>query len=262
MKTIRQIILFSFDRFKGLFFLICIVASCSSARQDQDNKNKEISITMNPEQNNDTLRWKNEAKNMVKRQLISRGIADQKVLRVMENTPRHLFVPYNLINRAYDDGPLPIGEGQTISQPYIVAIMTELLKLEGHEKVLEIGTGSGYQAAVLAQLVDSCYTIELIKKLADVASNHLKQLGYTNVIARCGDGYQGWPEHAPFDCIIVTAAPEKIPEKLVEQLKIGGRMVLPVGNYYQELIVVTRTKQGITRENIIPVRFVPMVKPE
>lgn len=213
-------------------------------------------------QNNDTLQWKKEAKNMVTHQLIYRGIADQNVLRVMENTPRHLFVPENLRQEAYFDGPLPIGEGQTISQPYIVAIMTELLELKGHEKVLEIGTGSGYQAAVLAPLVDTCYTIELVQKLADRASDLLKQLGYTNVIAKCDDGYKGWPEHAPFDCIIVTAAPIEIPQTLVEQLKIDGRMVLPVGKFYQELIVVTKTRRGISRESIIPVRFVPMVKPE
>lgn len=217
---------------------------------------------MSPGQNDDTLQWKKEAKNMVTHQLISRGIADQNVLRVMGNTPRHLFVPENLRLEAYTDGPLPIGEGQTISQPFIVAIMTELLQLKGNEKVLEIGTGSGYQAAVLAQLVDTCYTIELVPKLAHIAGERLKQLGYTNVIAKCGDGYQGWPEHAPFDCIIITAAPESIPERLVEQLKIDGKMVLPVGRFYQELIVVTKTKRGISRERIIPVRFVPMVKPE
>jgi protein-L-isoaspartate(D-aspartate) O-methyltransferase len=217
---------------------------------------------MHSEQNDDTPQWKKEAKRMVDSQLISRGIADKNVLRVMENTPRHLFVPENLRAEAYTDGPLPIGDGQTISQPYIVAIMTELLKLEGQEKVLEIGTGSGYQAAILAQLVDTCYTIELVKKLADSAGDRLKRLGFTNVIAKCDDGYKGWPEHAPFDCIIITAAPEEIPEKLVEQLKTGGIMVLPVGRYYQELIVVTKTKRGITRESIIPVRFVPMVKPD
>lgn len=217
---------------------------------------------MSPERNDDTLKWKGEARYMVTSQLISRGIADENVLRVMQNTPRHLFIPDNLRQEAYSDRPLPIGEGQTISQPFIVAIMTELLELKGHEKVLEIGTGSGYQAAVLSQLVDTCYTIELVKKLADDASVRLKQLGYTNVIAKCGDGYKGWPEHAPFDRIIVTAAPEEIPKELVEQLKPDGIMVLPVGRYYQELIVVTKTKRGISRERIIPVRFVPMVKPD
>ncbi|MBA4408755.1 MAG: protein-L-isoaspartate O-methyltransferase [Odoribacter sp.] len=217
---------------------------------------------MNTVQDEETPQWKKETKNMVNHQLISRGIADKKVLRVMENTPRHLFIPENLRKEAYRDGPLPIGEGQTISQPYIVAIMTELLRLEGHEKVLEIGTGSGYQAAVLSPLVDTCYTIELVPKLAERASECLKQLGYTNVIAKCGDGYQGWPEHAPFDRIIITAAPEEIPKTLVEQLKPDGIMVLPVGRFYQELIVVTKTRNGINRESIIPVRFVPMVKPD
>lgn len=217
---------------------------------------------MQKEQNGETDDWKKEAENMVSRQLIARGIADRNVLRVMGNTPRHLFVPENLRSEAYRDGPLPIGEGQTISQPFIVAIMTELLKLNGDEKVLEIGTGSGYQAAVLAQLVDTCYTIELVKKLADSSGTLLKQLGYKNVIAKCGDGYKGWPEHAPFDRIIITAAPPEIPQTLVEQLKPDGIMVLPVGKYYQQLIVVTKTKKGIRQENIIPVRFVPMVKPD
>lgn len=217
---------------------------------------------MQKEQNGETDDWKKEAENMVSRQLIARGIVDRNVLRVMGNTPRHLFVPENLRSEAYRDGPLPIGEGQTISQPFIVAIMTELLKLNGDEKVLEIGTGSGYQAAVLAQLVDTCYTIELVKKLADSSGTLLKQLGYKNVIAKCGDGYKGWPEHAPFDRIIITAAPPEIPQTLVEQLKPDGIMVLPVGKYYQQLIVVTKTKKGIKQENIIPVRFVPMVKPD
>lgn len=264
MRTISPIMLSSFYRIKVLCFLIFITISCTSARQDSDNKNKNslLSISMHSEQSGDTIQWKKEAKKMVKSQLIPRGIADKNVLRVMENTPRHLFVPENLTEVAYHDGPLSIGEGQTISQPYIVALMTELLKLKGNEKVLEIGTGSGYQAAVLAPLVDTCYTIELVKKLADSASDLFKQLGYNNVISKCDDGYKGWPEHAPFDCIIITAAPEEIPEKLVEQLKIGGRMVLPVGKFYQELIVVTKTKRGINRERIIAVRFVPMVKPE
>lgn len=257
MKTINPTLNCFFHRVVVIFLPVLILTFCTSAQQDSKNKYK----TMEAEQN-DKLQWKQEAKNMVRHQLISRGIADQNVLRVMENTPRHLFIPENLRYEAYIDGPLPIGEGQTISQPFIVAIMTELLQLKGHEKVLEIGTGSGYQAAVLAQLVDTCYTIELVKKLADSAADRLKKLGYTNVIPKCGDGYQGWPEHAPFDCIIVTAAPEVIPQKLVEQLKIGGKMVLPVGRFYQELIVVTKTNHGISREQIIPVRFVPMVKPE
>jgi len=219
-------------------------------------------MNMNLEQVEDSLHWKREAKKMVKSQLISRGISDWKVLQAMENTPRHLFVPENLRSAAYRDGPLPIGEEQTISQPYIVAIMTELLKLKGHEKVLEIGTGSGYQAAVLSQLVDTCYTIELVKKLEERTTPLLRQLGYNNVVTLCGDGYKGWPEHAPFDRIIITAAPAVIPQTLVDQLKPEGIMVLPVGRYSQELIVVTKSRGEIKRERIIPVRFVPMVKPD
>jgi len=260
MRATGQKIGSSFYWFKTLSFIILVVISCSSGKRDPKNKNTPMITSQT--QNDDTLLWKDEARKMVTRQLISRGIADQNILRVMQNTPRHLFVPENLREEAYIDGPLPIGEGQTISQPFIVAIMTELLKLKGDEKVLEIGTGSGYQAAVLAQLVDTCYTIELVKKLADDASVRLKQLGYTNVIAKCGDGYKGWPEHAPFDRIIVTAAPVEIPKALVDQLKPNGIMVLPVGKYYQDLIVVTKTKKGIKRESIIPVRFVPMVNPD
>lgn len=262
MKINSHIIHLALFRFKVLLSLTLIVISCTSARQDQEKQKINRLINMNPEQTEDSLQWKREAKKMVKSQLISRGISDRKVLHVMENTPRHLFVPENLRLKAYRDGPLPIGEGQTISQPYIVAIMTELLKLTGHEKVLEIGTGSGYQAAVLAQLVDTCYTIELVKTLADSAASRLTQLGYNNVMAKCGDGYLGWPEHAPFDRIIITAAPPEIPQKLVEQLKPNGIMVLPVGRYSQELILVTRTAQGISKEQILPVRFVPMVKPD
>lgn len=214
------------------------------------------------DQKEDTQWWKAEATKMVNDQIISRGIKDHRVINVMKNTPRHLFIPALLINEAYDDRPLPIGQGQTISQPYIVAIMTELLELKGHEKVLEIGTGSGYQAAVLSQLVDTCYTIELLKSLAENAGNRLKQLGYNNVVVKCDNGYKGWIEHAPFDCIIITAAPEEIPDKLIDQLKINGRMVVPVGTYYQHLMLIKKNAKGITKESIIGVRFVPMVNPE
>ncbi|PCH67157.1 MAG: protein-L-isoaspartate O-methyltransferase [Bacteroidetes bacterium] len=206
--------------------------------------------------------WKKRAREMVNTQIIARNVNDKRVIEVMMNIPRHLFVPDNMQNHAYKDGPLPIGEEQTISQPYIVALMTELLQLKGHEKVLEIGTGSGYQAAVLSHLVDTCYSIELIKNLADRASKLLNELKMHNVIVKCGDGYQGWPAHAPFDRIIVTAAPEVIPPKLIEQLKLGGRMVIPVGKYYQELMVITKDDNGkIIKESITPVRFVPMVHP-
>lgn len=212
--------------------------------------------------NDDTLWWKKEADKMVNSQIIARGIKDVKVITAMKNTPRHLFISDNLLKSAYNDGPLPIGEGQTISQPYIVAIMTELLHLKGNEKVLEIGTGSGYQSAILSQLADTCYTIELLKILAENASVRLKRLGYNNVVVKCDDGYKGWEEHAPFDCIIITAAPEDIPDKLVSQLKINGRMVVPVGKYFQNLLLITKTPKGIIKENIISVRFVPMVKSE
>jgi protein-L-isoaspartate(D-aspartate) O-methyltransferase len=159
---------------------------------------------------------------------------------------------------AYEDSPLPIGENQTISQPYIVALMTELLGLKGGEKVLEIGTGSGYQAAVLAEIAKEVYTIEIIKYLADSADERLHRLGYKNVTVKYGDGYQGWEEHAPFDGIIVTAAPDHIPQPLVDQLKIGGRMVIPVGDTFQELKLIVKKDKNITEKNIVPVRFVPM----
>jgi protein-L-isoaspartate(D-aspartate) O-methyltransferase len=227
-----------------------------------DHKIKSQPGAMQTGQNEDTSWWKKEAALMVNSQIISRGITDRNVIKVMKNTPRHLFVPKNFFQEAYDDGPLPIGEGQTISQPYIVAIMTELLALKGNEKVLEIGTGSGYQAAVLSRLVDTCYSIELFQNLADSAGARLKKLGYHNVVTKCDNGYKGWAEHAPFDCIIVTAAPVEIPQKLVEQLKIGGRMVVPVGLYTQDLLFITKTKKGIIQKSIIPVRFVPLVNPE
>ena len=153
---------------------------------------------------------------------------------------------------------MPIGEGQTISQPYIVALMTELLRLEGDERVLEIGTGSGYQAAVLAELVGHVYTIEIVEALAKEASGRLDKLGYTNITTRLGDGYQGWPEEAPFDAVIVTAAPDHIPQPLVDQLRTGGRMVIPVGRHSQDLMLLIKEAGGVREEDVIPVRFVPM----
>jgi protein-L-isoaspartate(D-aspartate) O-methyltransferase len=199
---------------------------------------------------------------MVESQIIARGVTDRKVIEVMKITPRHLFVPADMIEYAYNDSPLPIGWNQTISQPYIVALMTELLNLKGDEKVLEIGTGSGYQAAVLSQLADSCYSVEIVKELAELSSSRLRDMGYNNVIVKWGDGYKGWPAHAPFDAIIITAAPETIPEELIDQLKTGGRMVVPVGTLYQNLLLIYKTNKGYQKRNIIPVRFVPMVHPD
>jgi len=196
---------------------------------------------------------------MVKDQIIARGVSDKLVLKAMLKVKRDKFVPDEMKEMAYIDSPLPIGEGQTISQPYIVALMTELLGLKGDEKVLEIGTGSGYQAAILAEIVKEVYTIEILKPLADTARQRLQKLGYKNIQVKCGDGYKGWIEHAPYDGIIVTCAPDHIPEPLTEQLKIGGRMVIPVGESYQVLLLLTKTAEGqFTRRPVIPVRFVPM----
>ncbi len=197
---------------------------------------------------------------MVNSQIVKRGVTNKRVLDVMRTVPRHRFVPNSLAHAAYFDRPLPIGHNQTISQPYIVALMTELLELKGNEKVLEIGTGSGYQAAILSLLCKEVYTIELLEPLAHSASMILKQLGYKNIEVKHGDGYLGWEEHAPFDAIIVTASPKEIPPKLIEQLKEGGRMVLPVGTNRQELKLVIKDNEGIKVEKIISVRFVPMVR--
>jgi protein-L-isoaspartate(D-aspartate) O-methyltransferase len=195
---------------------------------------------------------------MVETQLRARGIADPKVLRAMETVPRHELVPESLRDAAYDDRPLPIGAGQTISQPYIVAAMSEALALSGDERVLEIGTGSGYQAAVLAEMGVRVYSIELVPELAERARRDLTRLGYEGVEVRQGDGYRGWPEHAPFDAIIVTAAPEEVPPALVEQLAMGGRMAIPVGTYSQDLVLLRKRPEGIERRLLMPVRFVPM----
>ena len=203
--------------------------------------------------------WQHQAQEMVQSQVVSRGIKDTLLLRTMTHTPRHLFVPEKYQAMAYRDHPLPIGYEQTISQPYIVALMTEWLALEGNEKVLEIGTGSGYQAAILSQLVPQVYSIEIVEPLALSSAKLLKQLGYDNVEVRYGDGYEGWPEHAPFDRIILTAAPEEIPQKLVDQLALGGRMILPVGKHYQQLVMITKSRTGISKEIITDVRFVPMI---
>jgi protein-L-isoaspartate(D-aspartate) O-methyltransferase len=188
----------------------------------------------------------------------ARGVANPRVLEVMRNVPRHQFVPETMRERAYGDYPLPIGNGQTISQPYIVAAMTELLEPAIGDTVLEIGTGSGYQAAVLSKLVHKVYSIEIVDELAEDARKKLAELGYDNVVVITGDGYRGLPKKAPFDGIIVTAAPEKIPQPLIDQLAVGGRLVIPVGGMIQELVVLERTRDGVQTRRVFPVRFVPM----
>lgn len=199
-------------------------------------------------------------KQMVESQIRRRNILDQRVLSAMEKVPRHLFVDKKLAEAAYSDYPLPIGEGQTISQPYVVALMTEALSLKKGEKVLEIGTGSGYQAAILAELTNKVYTIEIIKKLSQRAEKVLKNLGYNKVKVKTGDGYFGWEEYAPFDAIIITCAANHIPPSLIKQLKEGGRLIIPLGStvYYQTLTLVTKERGELEVNHITNVRFVPM----
>jgi protein-L-isoaspartate(D-aspartate) O-methyltransferase len=206
--------------------------------------------------------YQSRRQQMVREQIIRRGVRDKRVLNAMRKVKRHLFVPSGKRAFSYEDHPLGIGHGQTISQPYIVALMTELLELDGHEKVLEIGTGSGYQAAVLGELAKAVYTIEIKKGLADRAQQIIEDLGYTNVHVRHGDGFKGWPEKAPFDAIIVTCAPEEVPAPLLDQLKEGGRLVIPVGDLFQELKLITKKGGKILTQDMIPVRFVPMLRNE
>ncbi len=194
---------------------------------------------------------------MVDKQIVKRGVKDPLVLSAMRSVPRHEFVPESQQRQAYEDHPLPIGEDQTISQPYIVALMTELLGLKGAERVLEVGTGSGYQAAVLAEIVQEVYTIEILESLMEGAKGQFRRLYYKNIHVKHGDAYAGWLEEAPFDGIIVTAASKKIPKPLVDQLVSGGRLVMPVGDFHQELVVLTN-KEGVEKKRVIPVRFVPM----
>ncbi|HOU17686.1 MAG TPA: protein-L-isoaspartate(D-aspartate) O-methyltransferase [Candidatus Marinimicrobia bacterium] len=231
------------SRIKTLLFLLSLLVILAMAKNPQDPDYYQ-------------LRQK-----MVNEQIIARGVRAESVIKAMQKVERHLFVPEQYRNFAYSDRPLPIGEGQTISQPYIVALMTELLDLKKSDKVLEIGTGSGYQAAILAEICDSVYTIEIISSLGKQAQALLRELGYYNIHCKIGDGYLGWPEHAPYDGIIVTCAPSKIPQPLKEQLAEGGRMVIPVGaTYTQELVLVTKTKGKLIQKSVIPVRFVPMLR--
>lgn len=197
---------------------------------------------------------------MVDSQIRARGIKDERVLEALGQVPRHLFVPESLGALAYADEPLPIGEGQTISQPYIVAYMTEALELEGDERVLEIGTGSGYQTAVLAELVSEVWTVEIVESLALRARRTLEGLGYRNIRYKVGDGSLGWPGGAPFDAVVVTAAAARIPDSLQDQLGAGGRMVVPVGTDLQELYLILRENGGLKSKRLLSVRFVPLVK--
>ncbi|MBI4704949.1 MAG: protein-L-isoaspartate(D-aspartate) O-methyltransferase [Deltaproteobacteria bacterium] len=203
-------------------------------------------------------RYRQQRERMVQEQLAGRDVVDRRVLEAMRTVPRHRFVPSEQQGEAYDDHPLPIGLGQTISQPYIVALMSQLALVRPGDKVLEIGTGSGYQAAVLAALGAEVYSIEIVEPLARRAAALLAELGYRRVHVRAGDGYLGWPEQAPFDAVLVTAAPPEIPAPLEQQLATGGRLVAPVGRHAQDLVVVTRTASGYQRRTGIPVRFVPM----
>ena len=201
---------------------------------------------------------------MVADQIAARDVRDARVLAAMRDVPRHLFVPPERQSQAYDDAPLPIGYAQTISQPYIVALMTALAQPSPGDRALEVGTGSGYQAAVLSRLVSQVYTIEIVEPLARSAEQRLKNLGYTNVTVRAGDGYAGWPEMAPFDIVMVTAAPDHVPEPLLAQLKPGGRLVVPIGpvSAVQELQLIEKDNAGRTRTTrVAPVRFVPLVRP-
>jgi protein-L-isoaspartate(D-aspartate) O-methyltransferase len=208
---------------------------------------------------NGSHEYRRSRQSMVSRQIEARDVTDPAVIRAMRRVPRHEFVAPSLRPFAYSDSPLPIRFGQTISQPYVVAYMTELAGLKPQDRVLEIGTGTGYQAAVLAEIVKEVYTIEIIEPLAVEAEERLKEMGYA-VHVRHGDGYLGWPEAAPFDAIIVTAAPPRIPEALQNQLKVGGRLIVPVGSDLQSIYRITRMDSGFKHEKLLPVRFVPMIE--
>ena len=240
-----------------LVFIVLISAGCVEAEVNNNGQKKQVSAetTSSP--------YYAKRKQMVEDQMISRGIHEKDIIEAFLKVKRHLFVPKRYISRAYGDHPLPIGEGQTISQPYIVAFMTQILDLKRTDKVLEIGTGSGYQAAILGELSDNVYTIEINEPLGKRAKKLLKALGYSNVKVKIGDGYKGWKEHAPFDAIIVTASPTHIPGPLKEQLKEGGRMIIPVGEAYaQKLLYIQKIDNELKQQSTFPVRFVPMVDPE
>ncbi len=234
-------------------------ANSSNNDKNESEPEKTPEERVRPDESNRTVLAR---RTMVETQIAGRGIRDERVLESMRNAQRHLFIPDNQVRNAYQDRPLPIGHGQTISQPYIVGLMTELVQPTPDCNVLEIGAGSGYQAAVLAEIVNQVYTIEIVEPLADWAESRLEMTGYTNVAVKHADGYYGWPEHAPFDAIVVTAAAPHIPPPLIEQLKDGGRMIIPVGSPFrtQQLVLVEKSGDDITTRNILPVRFVPFTR--
>ena len=244
-----------------LALIFASVISCETEFQDSKKKSSSP-LAGKTAKSYDTSAQDGYAENreqMVARHMIARDIVDPRVLDVMKRVPRHKFVPAAMVHRAYDDSPLPIGHQQTISQPYIVALMTQLIEPKPNKKALDIGTGSGYQAAVLAELVKSVHSIEIVEPLATEARDRLKSMGYENITVKHGDGYQGWNSEAPFDIIVVAAAPDHVPQPLVDQLAPNGKMVIPVGRYYQKLLVIEKRSDGsVVEKNVIPVSFVPM----
>ena len=237
--------------------LCCVLLLCvPSSATERYSQPSELS---RPKFNSALERFEVQRGQMVQYQLRDRGIEDQRVLAAMSKIPRHQFVDPSWRDLAYSDRPLPIGNGQTISQPYIVAYMSEAAEISSGDRVLEIGTGCGYQTAVLGELAGSVYSVEVIPQLAENARQLLSELNYQNIEVKTGDGYQGWREHAPYNAIIVTAAPKHIPQALIEQLAIDGKMVIPVGRWNQKIAILTKTKERVFVEDTIPVRFVPMV---
>jgi protein-L-isoaspartate(D-aspartate) O-methyltransferase len=228
-------------------------------KPEEEPETGDVREPVRPAVPDENDRFLKARRDMVEHHFRRRDITDERVLEAMGRIPRHLYVPDDLQNSAYADRPLPIGRGQTISQPYIVALMTQLARPRADSRALDVGTGSGYQAAVLGELCKEVYSIEIVEWLAEQAAERLAEQGYENVDVRAGDGYQGWPEHAPFDLIIVAAAPDHVPEPLVEQLAPGGRMIIPVGRFQQDLMVIEKQEDGtVLRWSEIPVAFVPM----